>query len=250
MKGLLDGMTRRCTELEATKVNRPEMVAVADALRSIRSNLLKGGDAAAGGVRGEMVESLQAAQQHNQTQILSLQTHVRTLLRKAEQEREVAPPRIDSEAVEALRREVQEALLEIQEQVAYAPGHGEESGGDHGGKGWQGSRCGDQFVYRTRRECEHAGQLAAWLQLVGLAVLAARHASCSAGTAAQLSFPRHQQLVLSLKAPHPVPMRHDTALTPVPACPWEQLNEIFIKKADAEKVCRIPRGKRSPSHRH
>ena len=59
----------------------------------------------------------QASQQHNQTQILSLQTHVRTLLRKAEQDREEAPPSVDFEALEQLKQEVQEALSELQQQV-------------------------------------------------------------------------------------------------------------------------------------
>ena len=109
-------MKSKCDDLEAGKVNRPEMVAVADALRGMRSTLVSGAGAG-GSAKAELLESLQASQQHNQTQILSLQTHVRTLLRKAEQDREVAPARVDMETLEVLRREMQEALSELQQQV-------------------------------------------------------------------------------------------------------------------------------------
>eukprot|EP00966_Prymnesium_polylepis_P144892 3345824-Prymnesium_polylepis.1 len=57
----------------------------------MRATLVAGGGALTG-ARAELLESVQAAQQHNQTQILSLQTHVRTLLRKAEHDREVRRP--------------------------------------------------------------------------------------------------------------------------------------------------------------
>ena len=102
----------RFESLEAGKVDRPEMSAVADALRAMRATLVAGGGALTG-ARAELLESVQASQQHNATQILSLQTHVRTLLRKAEQDREVAPPSVDAEMLAALKAEVSVAHVEL-----------------------------------------------------------------------------------------------------------------------------------------
>ncbi|KAL3905138.1 MAG: hypothetical protein SGPRY_011019, partial [Prymnesium sp.] len=109
-------ISARCDDIEAKKVDRPELSAVADALRAMRSTLVAGGGGG-GGARGELISAMQSGQQALQTQILSLQTHVRALLRKAEGERELAAPVVDSEMLAELKGELNEALLELQGQM-------------------------------------------------------------------------------------------------------------------------------------
>jgi hypothetical protein len=74
------------------------------------------GSAAGGGGQREQLATLQAAQQSTHGQILSLQTHLRSLLRRAEIEK-AAEPTVDAELIESLREEVNEALAELQGQV-------------------------------------------------------------------------------------------------------------------------------------
>ena len=113
----------------AVKADRPELAVVSDALRDLRGAILGGAGVAAGGRGGggggvggggasiESVEALSAGQQQTAQQVLSLQSHVRALLRKAETQGAAATAGVEPEQLHDLRKEVHRALSELNGRV-------------------------------------------------------------------------------------------------------------------------------------
>lgn len=112
----LERLASQVAAIEKDKATRHEFDALTDALREMRTEVIvgKGGG---GGSDSELLATLQAAQQSTQGHVLSLQTHLRALLRKAEQEKASGVPEVDMTVVDGLRSQVHEALHELQLQV-------------------------------------------------------------------------------------------------------------------------------------
>ena len=96
-----------------------EFDAVSTAIGELRTRMIAqaAGVSGGGGDRTELIATLQAAQQSTQSQVLSLQTHLRALLRKAEMERASGSSSVDRAMVDDLKSEVHAALTELQAQV-------------------------------------------------------------------------------------------------------------------------------------
>ena len=103
-------------QIEEEKATRHEFDALGDAVREVRAAAITGG----GGGDGDraLLTTLQAAQQSTQGHVLSLQTHLRALLRRAETEKAADVPAVDMAVVDGLRQQVHEALHELQAQVS------------------------------------------------------------------------------------------------------------------------------------
>lgn len=108
----------RLSALEAEKASKFEFDALTTAFRETRASLLV---ASAGGSGGggdpDAIASLQAAQQSTMGHVLSLQTHLRSLLRKAEMEKSSELPTVDISMIDDIKHELQAALSEIQTQM-------------------------------------------------------------------------------------------------------------------------------------
>ena len=109
--------------LQNVKADRPELQAVAEALHDIKGMLLMGGGGGAGGAAqaAETMKKVEAAQSQTRSQLLSLQSHVRGLLRKAERagggfEGGGENP-IEAEALRQARQEWRAQLSGVEEEV-------------------------------------------------------------------------------------------------------------------------------------
>ena len=111
----MDAVRAQLVALEEGKATRFEFDAIGDAVREVRAAALSGGSG--GGSDTELLATLQAAQQSTQGHVLSLQTHLRALLRKAEQEKSAEVPAVDMTVIDQLRQQVHEALHELQTQL-------------------------------------------------------------------------------------------------------------------------------------
>ena len=111
-----DAFHEQLAALDGAKASRHEFDALADALRELRTDVLTG-HGGGGESDRELLATLQAAQQSTQGHVLSLQTHLRALLRKAEQEKQAGAPTVDMGVIDALRGQVHEALHELQQQI-------------------------------------------------------------------------------------------------------------------------------------
>ena len=109
-------MGEHLAALEREKVSQQDFDALTDAMREMRGSALVGGGG--GESDRELLAAVQAAQQSTQSHVLSLQTHLRALLRKAEAEKASEVPTVDIAVVDSLRAQVHEALHELQGQVS------------------------------------------------------------------------------------------------------------------------------------
>ena len=111
-------MDTRLSALEAEKASKFEFDALTTAFRETRAQLLVASAGASGGnFDPEAIASLKAAQQSTMGHILSLQTHLRSLLRKAEMEKSTEQPTVDMSMIDDIKHELQAALSEIQTQL-------------------------------------------------------------------------------------------------------------------------------------
>lgn len=115
----LQGLAGSLEAARAELAPRSEVELVATRLKELRADLIAGkGTLGGAGERSEVIDALQAAQQLASTQLLSLQTHVRTLLRRVEKdaaaEEEAAAAGV---TLGSLKDEVHAALAELQAQV-------------------------------------------------------------------------------------------------------------------------------------
>ena len=110
-------MDEKLAALEAEKASKFEFEALTDAMRETRAEVLVA--SGAGGGDAEALGALQAAQQNTQGHVLSLQTHLRSLLRKAEVEKASAVPTVDISMIDDLKSELQQALSEVQDQLTH-----------------------------------------------------------------------------------------------------------------------------------
>ena len=118
-----EALIRRLASLETESARCHSDVG---ALRTTLSEVRSAGLAEAGGFGGGsgaqektevVLSALQAAQQTMQGQVLSLQTHLRSLLRVAETEKASTAANSPTAAIEELRHDVQSALSEVHAQL-------------------------------------------------------------------------------------------------------------------------------------
>ena len=112
-----EALAARIGTLEAGRATKQDLEALGEAVRETRAQALVARSTHSSEEVPERLAYLQAAQQSTQGHVLSLQTHLRALLRKAEIEKAASPPSVDIAMVDGLRAELQGALSELQSQL-------------------------------------------------------------------------------------------------------------------------------------
>ena len=110
----------RINAIDKSKASQHSFEQLTDVVRDLRTTSIASGGGGGGGgsdADGQLLQTLQAAQQSTQSHVLSLQTHLRALLRKAEAEKAVQQPAVDVGMLDDLKSQVHEALHELQVQV-------------------------------------------------------------------------------------------------------------------------------------